>query len=220
MNWKDLLYFQKKDKIATILLSFICLILGGSYIVYSNLPSNYDSLQAKTFDEFDNYQKQLQPRYTSVSSADNSSTKSQAKKHVSKNNKKLKEGQSIDINKANEKALQRIPGIGVTFAQRIIEYRGQLGGFLSPEQLMEIKGITEKKFIKISPYVSINSRVQKIKINNPNKITHPYLSTKQINALSKHIDSGKRISSIDDLYLLNEFSPRDISRIEQYISFN
>ena len=39
-----------------------------------------------------------------------------------------------------------LDGIGETLASRIIEYREQHGGFDSVEELMEVKGIGEKRF--------------------------------------------------------------------------
>lgn len=62
---------------------------------------------------------------------------------------------TININKASQKELESLPGIGPVYAQRIIEYRQNNGPFQSKEQIKEIKGIGEKTFLKIKDLISI-----------------------------------------------------------------
>ena len=54
----------------------------------------------------------------------------------------------IDINKATEKELKMIPGIGVVMASRIIAARP----FRSADDLKKVNGIGDKKYAKIRPY--------------------------------------------------------------------
>jgi competence protein ComEA len=62
---------------------------------------------------------------------------------------------TVNINKANAEELQRLPGVGPATAARILEYRKEIGTFSSPEQLMDISGIGEKKFAKMQPFVRV-----------------------------------------------------------------
>ena len=56
-----------------------------------------------------------------------------------------KEGQ-ININTADEKTLDELPGVGPAMAKRIVEYRETEGAFQSIEDIKKIKGIGEAKF--------------------------------------------------------------------------
>lgn len=59
----------------------------------------------------------------------------------------------VDINKADSAALDALPGIGPYFAARILEYRTQLGGFRSTEQLMDIKYFDKEKYDALSDLI-------------------------------------------------------------------
>jgi len=61
----------------------------------------------------------------------------------------------VDINSATIEELQRIPGVGPSTAQRIIDYRSQTGKFKAVDELQEVKGIGPKKLEKLKPYVSL-----------------------------------------------------------------
>jgi competence ComEA-like helix-hairpin-helix protein len=51
--------------------------------------------------------------------------------------------------------LESLPGIGKSTAQRILEYRQKSGGFKKIEELMNVKGIGEKSFLKIKNRLTV-----------------------------------------------------------------
>jgi len=62
----------------------------------------------------------------------------------------------ININTADQATLQLLPGIGKTYASRIVDYRLENKGFSSVNELLKIKGIGEKRLAKIRPLITIN----------------------------------------------------------------
>ena len=60
----------------------------------------------------------------------------------------------ININTANEKELDALPGIGPAIARRIVEYRSSQP-FTKIEDIMQVKGIGEKKFAKIKELITV-----------------------------------------------------------------
>ena len=50
-------------------------------------------------------------------------------------------GEEVDINTADKETLMTLSGIGESYAERIINYREQNGGFKSVQELTHIRGI-------------------------------------------------------------------------------
>lgn len=61
----------------------------------------------------------------------------------------------VNINTAGPEELDKLPGVGPATAQKIIEYRNQIGRFTSIEQLEEVRGIGPKKLEQMRPFVRL-----------------------------------------------------------------
>jgi competence protein ComEA len=61
----------------------------------------------------------------------------------------------INLNTATAADLETLPGIGARTAQRIVEYRQKSGGFKKVEELMNVKGIGEKSFLKLKGRLTV-----------------------------------------------------------------
>ena len=59
----------------------------------------------------------------------------------------------ININTASSEVLQFLPGIGEKLAERIIQHRNTNGPFHSTRDLLQVHGIGETIYNKISPYI-------------------------------------------------------------------
>ena len=61
----------------------------------------------------------------------------------------------INLNTASAAQIEALPGVGASTAKRIIEYRDKNGGFKKVEELMNVKGIGEKSFLKLKSLISV-----------------------------------------------------------------
>lgn len=61
----------------------------------------------------------------------------------------------VNINKADEKELQSLNGIGESLATSIVQYRKENGNFETIEDLKNVPGIGDSKFENIKEYIKV-----------------------------------------------------------------
>ena len=62
----------------------------------------------------------------------------------------------VNVNTATVEQLELLPRIGPSVAARIVEHRDSNGKFASLEDLMLVRGIGERTFDLLKPYVSLS----------------------------------------------------------------
>ena len=60
----------------------------------------------------------------------------------------------ISINRSSREELEKLPGIGPALAARIVEHRERYGPFRRAEHLMMVRGISERRFRQLRPFVT------------------------------------------------------------------
>jgi competence protein ComEA len=62
----------------------------------------------------------------------------------------------VELNSADEAELETLPGIGPALAERIVAFRDQTGPYGSPDDLLDVAGMTPAKLDAIAPYISVS----------------------------------------------------------------
>ncbi|MCP4900243.1 MAG: helix-hairpin-helix domain-containing protein [bacterium] len=60
----------------------------------------------------------------------------------------------VNVNTAGLDELQLLPRVGPSLAGRIVEFRKENGPFQSAEELLAVKGIGEKSFDQLKPFIA------------------------------------------------------------------
>ena len=126
----------------------------------------------------------------------------------------------LDINVADSVALTALPQIAEVMGSRIQRYRERLGGFVSMEQLFEVKGMDSDRFEVIKPYIILeNKDIRKTNVNQDEFKTllrHPYLEYDQVKAIVNHRERKGWIKSWKELEgIVGEVNPL----LEQYVEY-
>ena len=128
----------------------------------------------------------------------------------------------VNLNLCDSLQLLNLPGIGPTFANRILKYRKKLGGFYSASQLLEVYGFDQARLTGMTPYIIIGEGdIQKLKINSATfkeLLAHPYLNYEQVKVLVNYRDKVGPFKNLSGLGQLEHFSPKDVERLAPYLS--
>lgn len=69
----------------------------------------------------------------------------------------LRDGQTLDINRAQATELLLLPGVGPKLAERIVAERQRRGGFRSLEELLDVRGIGPSVLARLARFVSMGA---------------------------------------------------------------
>ncbi|RLV56605.1 ComEA family DNA-binding protein [Aeromicrobium phragmitis] len=65
------------------------------------------------------------------------------------------EGRALDLNRADQPALEELPGIGPVTASAILDWRSENGPFRSVDDLLDVKGIGEATLAELRDHVVV-----------------------------------------------------------------
>ena len=131
---------------------------------------------------------------------------------------KLKPGATIDLNSADTTLLKRVPGIGSSFARRIVKYRDLLGGYYVVEQLQEVYGMDRERYDAIYPYFTIGTTVRPLTLTIDSISYHPYLSWRHKRALRRLLEAEQPLDW-SHLMATGDFTRDDSLRLAPYMPF-
>ena len=249
MNWKDFLYFSRAESLAVLFILIIILLTLNLNFLLSKRNSSpliisqndsliasferlHSNMKEKTVEvqPLKNNPKENPKRVSSTSKHKDKTVQSfienNEKQYGYPRQEKFKDTEFITLNVTDTAQWKKIPGIGSSYASRIIKYRDKLGGFTSINQLKEVYGIDDELFDKISSYIREENNClescRKLKINKlefKEILAHPYIDYEQTKAIFNLRRRIGDISSIDELAMLDEFAAEDIVRLKPYLQF-
>jgi hypothetical protein len=235
MSWKDFFYFSKGERRALTLL--LCLISSFLILLFfkeeankqQSLPTRVpESLPETRPETTPSIPKQPLPSESPKTQTEHPGHKKYTpniryKKSTSVYSQKYPRGTVLELNNADTTSLKKIPGIGSTFAKRIIKYRQLLGGYVSVSQLQEVYGIDEEKYNALAAWFDVDTtKIQKLAVNKlsiDTLIRHPYLNYQQARILVRLRERKGPLSGWQNLDLLEEFNEKDKARLAPYLSF-
>lgn len=128
----------------------------------------------------------------------------------------------LELNTADTADLVKLRGIGSVFSRRIVKYRNLLGGFYKKEQLLEVYGLNNEVYNKISSYVFVDTvEITRININTAtiNELNkHPYLDYYKSKAIVKYREVVGSFSSVEDLLMVSIIDENTFEKVKPYLT--
>ncbi len=128
---------------------------------------------------------------------------------------------TVELNGADKSTLETVNGIGSFYANKIIEFRNQLGGYYKIDQIKEVYGMTDENFKRIENQIKVDSSlIKKINVSTSdfNQLkNHPYLNWKQSQFIVGLPDKKITDKFWDILMLQEAFTEFDIKRLKPYL---
>ena len=160
--WLEKLKISRAERYAiTVLVILLVTLMGINAIVTPSAPFEQDRYR-KIDEKFrrrstllKQKEQQILARYQVEDAPAEPAESAAADTFPNPPKKAAAKGSLIDINAADGKTLQRLPGIGPSYAGHILKYRRRNGGFKAKEELLRINGIGAKRLQKISPLITV-----------------------------------------------------------------
>jgi DNA uptake protein ComE-like DNA-binding protein len=239
MNWRDLLYFSKGERQA---LTLLLVLIAGALLVLLICDNKKEADGALTENQYIVDPSNAPVRKTPDSTSRKVITKEPEKRipkpsPVANHTKQTKRretpsyvkaekypaGTLVELNTADTLVLKKVPGIGSTFARRIVKFRDLLGGFYTVSQLQEVYGMNDEHYQALRPWFHVDTLyIAKLSVNRLSYdllIKHPYLNPAQTRTICRLRQQKGKLPGWESLQLLDEFSAADIARLKAYLSF-
>ena len=224
-NFKRFMTFSRSERIAIItIVSMIAISLIAKYLIINNPPKrdyfkhDLDSIIARREAVFDSIRiadsiektNKIKKDKACLVPTGNSYNKQRPKQVITRTDNTCVVHNAeqaiiiVDLNTADTTLLKRLPGIGSSFAKRIVEYREKLGGYCETVQLLEVYRMDTARYNEIKDYVKIDSLFvpNKLKINSDSfkiLLKHPYLEYNDVKKIVNHREQKGFITSWEQL---------------------
>jgi competence protein ComEA len=128
----------------------------------------------------------------------------------------------VPLNHSDVELWKKLPGIGATYATRIVKYREKLGGFYKIEQLKEVYALPDSVYHKIEPFLQVDTFAPSLTINVLNQAElsyHPYIDHHTAKLIVGFIKQNGPITQPSDLRKLYGLEEGIIEKITPYLLY-
>lgn len=133
-----------------------------------------------------------------------------------------KSSKMLDLNQATQEDFESLKGIGPFYAKKIVEYREQLGGYVSEEQLLEIWKFDQDKLTELKPSIIVsNPKLKKLNINTATAEelkVHPYITWNVANSIVKMRTKFNKYSNFEQLLESELIDKQLLKKIQPYLT--
>jgi len=127
-----------------------------------------------------------------------------------------------DINVATVDELKTLPGIGQYYANKIIEYKDYLGGYVKIEQLLDLYKFDEEKLQKLKNKIEVKPyKIRQININTCTAYElkqHPYFNWNLANSIVKIREIHGNYDSVEDIKKSDLITKEVFQKISPYLT--
>ncbi len=129
----------------------------------------------------------------------------------------------VELNKADSLQLIKLPQVGPWFAHRILQYREILGGFVAKEQLREVYGMDEERYLNFEQFIEVDTTLlDPVQINFAEfkaVVRHPYFSYPLTKAVFNYRDRKGMIQNFDQVLELAPTADSLSPYLKYYVKF-
>lgn len=130
----------------------------------------------------------------------------------------------LDLNTADTVSLKKLKGIGSYFSKKVVEYRKELGGFHTKEQLLEIWNFDAEKLEGIESNIFLKEAgLRQIRINHCSAEylqKHPYIKWNQAKALIAYRDQHGVFNEVEDIKKCHIITEELCQKIKPYLKLD
>ena len=131
----------------------------------------------------------------------------------------------VNINTANAKELTNLKGINSEkYAEIIIKFRTELGGFVKKEQLKEVWNLKEETYNEFVNQIELGkdfpNQININKVSVEELKVHPYIGWNIANAIVKYRKANGNFKKIEDLKKIHIIDEETFLKISPYLTIN
>ena len=129
--------------------------------------------------------------------------------------------EKLELNAADSLLLRTVPGIGAKVAREIVRYRERLGGFVSLDQLLEVRYMDSTRYLQVVSYLSVDTlRLRKIDVNRADIAElrrHPYIDYYLAKTIVLQRERSGHYTSLEQLRTATRVYPELYARLRPYL---